>query len=369
MRNRFGKSLVVRGKRFLRLVRLIFLKFRVFLIITLTAFWTSTFILYFIYPVEELPIHHHSLLGTAYDTMLLTFFEQPIPFVDDWRLVPVFFGLPILGLLVIIDGVVRLGNLLIQYNRYSSEWQNMQAACYENHIVVCGLGNVGQRVVDYLVRFGEEVVCIEKNDSNPFLIELAERRIPVVCGDATLTPILEQASISRAKALLAITDDDLANLEVALSARDLSPTIRVVMRMFDQRLASKVERSFGVDCVFSASALSAPVFAQAALSDNILSSFEFGGTVINAFQMIIDETSSFIDIRINDVRSDYEVTVLMHERDGQVDWNPAPEIVLKAGDKLLIMAERENIKGLLQAERGDIQRTGAHCKVEIKKRR
>ncbi|MBX9693954.1 MAG: TrkA family potassium uptake protein, partial [Cyanobacteria bacterium] len=357
-----------RVRRYFRLAKLIFLRFRTFFVITVTAFWISTLTLYFVYPLDELPRHHHSLLGTAYDTMLLTFFEQPIPFVDDWRLVPVFFGLPILGLLVIIDGVVRFGSLIIQYHRYSPEWQVMQASTYENHIIVCGMGNVGQRVVDYLLRFGEEIVCIEKNDSNPFLVELAERRIPVVCGDATLTPILEQASITRAKALLAITDNDLANLETALSARDLCPTIRVVMRMFDQRLANKIERSFGVDCVFSASALSAPVFAQAALSENILSSFEFGGTVINAFQLIIDSTSSFINIRIDDVRRDYEVTVLMHERDGHVDWNPAPDILLKADDKLLIMADREHIKGLLDAERGNSQRTGAHCKLDLKKR-
>ncbi len=300
--------------------------------------------LYTLYPIKELPAHHHSFIGIAYDVVQMTFFETPIPFVDDWRLVPVFFGLPIMGLLVIAEGVVSLGNLLLQRRTYSKEWQAMLAATYENHIVIAGLGNVGFRVMQHLKRYNESVVCIERNSESSFLTELEKYDVPAIIGNTTNEHVLEKASIKKAKAFMALTDDDLVNIEAALTVRELVPGIRIVIRVFDHRLAQKVEKNFGINSAFSASALSAPVFAQAALSSNILASFEFGGNVVNAFQLIIEDSSPLKNKKVDEVRALYEITVLMHQRGDEVDWNPAPEIELLTNDKLLIMADNKNIQ-------------------------
>lgn len=333
-----------------RLVKVLFNEFKVFLVCITLAYWISTFVLYFIYPEDQLPRDHHTLLGTAYDTLLLMFFETPIPFVNDWRLVPIFFGLPILGLIIIAEGVVNLGNLLIQHRRYSKEWQKMMAATFENHIVVCGLGNVGRRVVEQLRKFGEDVVCIENKENSQFIHEMSKFSVPVLHGDATNDDLLEQASIRRAKALIAVTDNDLANLEIALSARELCPGLRVVVRMFDQKLAKKIEKSFDIHCAFSTSALSAPVFAQAALSANILSSFEFGGMTINAFQLLVDDAGELKGMTVDQVRQKHEATILMHERNTKADWNPPPNTVLETNDRLLVMTDSATVHKLLQSQ-------------------
>ncbi|HEY9793193.1 MAG TPA: TrkA family potassium uptake protein [Candidatus Obscuribacterales bacterium] len=341
-----------RAKRLLRLGEVLVKQFRVFIISSTGAFLLSAMLLYYLYPLKELPAHHHSFLGIAYDTLQMTFFQSPIPFVDDWRLVPIFFGLPILGLVVIAEGVVQLGHLLFQRRTYSKEWQEMLAATYENHIVVAGLGNVGYRVVQQLRKFGEEVVCIERNGESSFIPDLEKLDVPALVGDVRVAQTLENAGIKKAKAFLAVTDDDLANLESALTAREANPGIRIVLRIFDQRLAQKVEKSLGVNCAFSASALAAPVFAQAALSSNILASFEFGGTVVNAFQLTVDKTASLEGLEIDQVRQQFEVTVLMHQRNGSVDWNPPPSTVLASGDKVLIIADNKNIQTFLSCEQG-----------------
>jgi Trk K+ transport system NAD-binding subunit len=329
-------------------------QFRTFIVCTTVAFLLSTTMLYFLYPVKELPAHHHSFLGVAYDTLQMMFFQTPIPFVDDWRLVPIFFGLPLLGLVVIAEGAVHAGHLLFQRQMYSREWQEMLAATFENHIVVAGLGNVGFRVVQYLRRYGEEVVCIERNGESSFLPELEKMEVPALIGDVRNALMLEKAGIKKAKAFMAVTDDDLANLESSLTARELSPGIRIVLRMFDQRLAQKVEKSLGVNCAFSASALAAPVFAQAALSTNILASFEFGGTVVNAFQLTVESDSPLNGLTTDQVRSNFEVTVVMHQRNGGIDWNPPPSVVLLPGDRLLIVADNKNLQTFLSCEQGKV---------------
>ena len=124
----------------------------------------------------------------------------------------------------------------------------------------CGLGNVGKRVVDNLLVFGEDVVCIETNENSKFISDMEKFHVPVIIADASRTASLEKANISKAKALMAMTDNDLNNLETALTARELNPGIRIVMRMFDQALADKIKDSLGIDSVYSTSALSAPVF-------------------------------------------------------------------------------------------------------------
>lgn len=328
---------------------MVFYEFRIFIYSSSIAFLVSTCMLYYLYPIKELPDHHHTFLGVAYDTLQLTFFQTPIPFIDDWRLVPIFFGLPILGLLVITEGLVKLGNLLLQRRNYSREWQNMLAASYENHIVVAGMGNVGFRVMQHLRRHGEMVVCIERNAESSFLCELEKYDVPAIIGDAKTELVLEKANLSKAKAFLAVTNDDLANIEAALTVREKIPGIRVVIRVFDQRLAKKVENLFGINSAFSASALAAPVFAQAALSSNLLASFDFGGSVVNAFQLTIADGSPLKEMQIDQVRDKYEVTILMHQRNGNLDWNPPPNTILKVADRVLIMADNKNIQTFISS--------------------
>jgi hypothetical protein len=75
----------------------------------------------------------------------------------------------------------------------------------------------------------------------------------------------EIAGISRADAVLAVTDGEAVNLEIALVAKDVNPSVRVVARVFDHDLASRVERWLQLGATRSVSMLAAPAFASAAL--------------------------------------------------------------------------------------------------------
>jgi voltage-gated potassium channel len=148
-----------------------------------------------------------------------------------------------------------MGNLLFQQKRYSREWQKMIAGSLEKHIIVCGLGNVGVRVVQHLLRMEEKVVAIEREESARFIKEVENYQVPVLVGDARDGSTLEKANVSKARAIICVTDNDLANLESALTAREMNATIKIVIRMFDQKLAKKVEKSLGIGAAYSSSVL------------------------------------------------------------------------------------------------------------------
>jgi Trk K+ transport system NAD-binding subunit len=330
-----------------RVLRVILKEFKGFFLCLLLVFAISIGTLYFLYPKQELPHGQITWLQAAYYTWLMIFFQNPLPFVDQWMIATLFFGLPVVGLVIIAEGVVHLGNLLFQHKRYSREWQKMMASTFENHIVVCGLGNVGLRVVQHLRSLEEDIIAIEKVGTARFIKEVESLGIPVLVGDARDVSTLENASVRKAKAIVAVTDDDLANLESSLTAREMNPKIRVIIRMFDQKLAKQVEKSLGLDGAYSSSARSSRLFAQAAISENILDSFEFGGTTINAYQLVVKPNTVLVGSTIDEVRCKYEVTILLHEKKhGDLDWNPSPSNVLAVGDKALIMTDRDGIKRL-----------------------
>jgi Trk K+ transport system NAD-binding subunit len=333
-----------------RFLRVLFLEFRGFFLCLLLVFAVSCCILYFVYPKGELPHQQMTWLQAIYYTWLMIFFQNPLPIVENWLVYTLFFGLPIVGMVTIAEGVVHLGNLLFQRKRHSREWQKLMAATYENHIVVCGLGNVGVRVVQHLVALGENVVAIEAVAHARFIQEAERLNVPVLVGDARDTATLENASTKKAKAIVAVTDNDLTNLETALTAREMHPQIKVIIRMFDQKLAKQVEKSLGLDGAYSSSARSSRLFAQAAISENILDSFEFGGTTINAYQLIVEANTFLVGATIDQIRHKFEVTVLLQEKsEGELDWNPSPNNVLAVGDRLLIMTDRAGIKRLNDA--------------------
>src|SRR5207247_2615872 len=77
------------------------------------------------------------------------------------------------------------------------------------HIIVCGLGNIGIRVVEELRRQKAPVVVIEKSPQSRFLAEARRLKAAVLLGDACLKDTLLKAHAAKARAIVAATNDDL----------------------------------------------------------------------------------------------------------------------------------------------------------------
>ena len=86
-----------------------------------------------------------------YAVFTLIFFETTIPYPHSGILQVFFFVVPILWLGVIAEGVIRFGVMLFNKQIRKGEWQVAVASTFRNHIVVCGLGRVGYRVVEQLM--------------------------------------------------------------------------------------------------------------------------------------------------------------------------------------------------------------------------
>lgn len=139
----------------------------------------------------------------------------------------------------------------------------------EDHVVVCGLGNLGYRIVDQLAGLGIPVVAVEIKEDSRFTAATRALGVPVVIGDAKLPQTLGAARTATARCVMACTNDDSVNIEAVVNARALNPEVRVVLRVFDPDFASRLERAFGVPLSKSVSQIAAPAFAAAALDHQI----------------------------------------------------------------------------------------------------
>jgi Trk K+ transport system NAD-binding subunit len=152
-----------------------------------------------------------------------------------------------------------------------------------NHVIVCGAGNVGSLVIDYLRQLGEQVVVVERNPDN-LLVELArDRKIDLLTGDSTNDETITYCSPERAKSLIGVTNSDTANLETALGAKSrvrdrVDGALHIVLRIDDLAFGRSIKRHFGI-ASFSTTELTAPTIAGLARFESTRGRFAiFTGT-------------------------------------------------------------------------------------------
>src|SRR4029453_17229771 len=132
-----------------------------------------------------------------------------------------------------------------------------------DHVVVCGLGNIGFRMVEQLHDLGVPLVAAELQESNRYLPAVRRLGVPVLVADIRLPETLQALQVQRARSVVVVTSSDIVNLETALNVQALKPEARVVLRLFDPDLAARVERAFGIHISRSPSALAPPAFPAA----------------------------------------------------------------------------------------------------------
>ncbi len=278
-----------------------------------------------------------SFAEAAYYTWSLVFGQAPERFPKETPLRVMFFLVPVLGLTVIIEGIVDFALLLRDRRRYERNWCMMMARSMSGHVVLVGFGRLGYRVFQLLRRLGEYVVVIERDANNRFLEELRRDGSPLILGDARDDVVLQQANVEAAKSVVLATDDDLANLEIALDSRRICPGIRVVLRMFDQNLADKVRDGFNIHIAMSQSMMAAPAFATAAINPSIVYSFGVGDQLVVIQRCTVRQGGPFAGKSVGQVMSEMGCGVVEVRASGQAArLFPAPDTVLNASDELLV---------------------------------
>lgn len=222
------------------------------------------------------------------------------------------------------------------------------------HYIVCGAGRVGRSVIQELLRSGATVVLIDNQ------VERArwatDKGVITLVGDATKDEALRQASIQTAKGLVAAIASDAENVYVALSAKVLNPNLVIAARASDDQAEEKLRRA-GATTVFTPYSFIGHRLAQSLLRPHvasfldIASAFRQSSLDLQIEQVQVDKSSPLVTKTIEQVRlgSHYGVIVLaVQHKNGGMRFNPPADLRIDAGDVLIAMGERTNLKRLEQ---------------------
>jgi voltage-gated potassium channel len=149
----------------------------------------------------------------------------------------------VLGFTAVITTLQGLFNTVITSDIREELGLPSRRSRMKNHIILCGYGNVGQRIFEQLKERGEKFVVIEKDQSR--VAFLVDSGMQVISGDATDPDTLQRANIGDAKAMV-LTMHDPTNIMVVIAAKRLNPSIFIVSEVEDMRNL-EVLRKVGAD--------------------------------------------------------------------------------------------------------------------------
>lgn len=142
-----------------------------------------------------------------------------------------------------------------------------------DHVVVVGLGQVGFRVCRELQALGIPVVAVE-SDPQARLIRGAGRvGIPVVVADGRDRATLDALSLHRARALVAVSSDEVTNIAVSLTALAVHPRLRTVLRAGGNDVTRETQALFPVGAARDLPAIAGAALASTALGRRVAVAF------------------------------------------------------------------------------------------------
>ncbi len=284
-------------------------------------------------------------LEGIYQVLTMTFLQTGGEFPHTWYLGIFYFIMPVVGLIILAQGVADFSVMLFNRRRRGKEWEIAVASTYTNHIILIGLGHLGFRVAQELTIMEQEVVIIEANPKADLIASVKELGIPVIQDDASHESAMESACIKQAHTIILCTQNDSLNLKIALKAKRLNPLIKVVIRIFDDDFAHALQDQFGY-IAFSATSMAAPAFAAAASGVDMTRPITVEGQTMSLAHLKVDPASRLINQTVNDVEQNYNVSVVFIRRNSISDFHPPADMQLNARDALAVLGGPNEIKSL-----------------------
>ena len=146
--------------------------------------------------------------------------------------------------------------------------------------LVCGYGRFGHAVSRHLGKEGNELVVVDEH--------LAAGQAHSVIGRGTEAHTLLEAGIEQAVGIVAGTDDDIANLSIAMTARQLKPELFMVLRQNRHANAALFER-FAANATMQPSSIVAHEFLSL-LTTPLLSRF---------FNLALNQGDAWADVTLS----------------------------------------------------------------------
>ena len=148
-----------------------------------------------------------------------------------------------------------------------------------DHVVVVGLGQVGLRLCLMLQELGVPVVAVERDPQADNVARAKRYGIPVVIGGGGSRGVLQRLCLQRARALAAVTSDEIENISTAVAALSLREDLPTVLRAGSGDVMDETRALFAIGVVRDVYLIGGTLLAAAALGSPASEAFPDGETI------------------------------------------------------------------------------------------
>jgi Trk K+ transport system NAD-binding subunit len=219
------------------------------------------------------------------------------------------------------------------------------------HVVVCGLGNIGFRCIQELLKLGVKVVAIERNADSPFAATVRRMGVAVILGDATVPEVLKQARVEKARSVIAAINAELVNLEIALLVREGNRQQRIVVRITDPDFAMAAREAANIRYAVSPPELAAPAFSTALWGDRVQSLVAVGNRTLAVVELLAQTGDESCGRTLQELMTNYRLLPL-----GMVGREPFAQVGvpwehrISTDERVLAVIELSDLEKMLRRE-------------------
>ena len=173
-----------------------------------------------------------------------------------------------------------------------------------------------------------------------------------ISGDAADEACLIKAGIQRAEGLVAVLATDTDNVFLVLTARQLSPELKIIARAGLESSKNKLKAA-GADSVDSPYEMGAASMAQRIIRPTVTSfldlAFAHKRKDILMEEIPVSDLSKLVNLQLKDsgIRQDFNLIIIAIKKlDGGMLFNPSFEAAIMQGDTVIAVGEVENLQKL-----------------------
>ena len=218
----------------------------------------------------------------------------------------------------------------------------------KDHVIICGFGRNGRNVSMELQARGQEFIVIDRN--HEVILDYADDPIRFIEGDATVDAILEQAVISKAKAIVTTMPEDADNLFIVLSARTMNPDITIVSRASCESVVRKLHVA-GVDHVVLPESIGGAHMAKLVTRRDVLEFLDHMSiTGDSEVSLEVVDYSELPEEYMNKSIMEMSVRKIVGANivgfktpEGDFIINPSPQTIIAPGSKIFLLGTEEQM--------------------------
>ncbi|MBW1891993.1 MAG: potassium channel protein [Deltaproteobacteria bacterium] len=219
-----------------------------------------------------------------------------------------------------------------------------------DHYIVCGYGRIGKVLCKKIGRGPTDILVLEQDED--LIPQMDEDKILYICGDASDEEILVKAGIAKARGLISVLATDTDNVFLVLTARQLAPDLNIMVRA-SRDSAKKKLMAAGATSVESPYEMGALRMAQKILRPTVTSfldlAFAHSRKEIQMEETRVNHGSDLANVMLKDsgIRQRFNlILIAISLANGEMLFNPSFEYIIKPGDTVIAVGEKENLQQL-----------------------